>query len=321
MKWTVFAAVLLVVVIVIAGLGALGYYFATNPASAVRTNTIVSTATIVSLTSNGPTSSNQPSTSVQPPQTQLIQESTTIASVDSGGGHFVLTSLQSGYSFGDQGPVVLSVSSGQASSIQYGEDLEIRLTYVPLQRTLFDTFGKVTSLSTTQVTITALNNTIPSAVPSGWHPELGGSVVLSVSPETGTPLVTITALQVGGDTCSAWTSSTCISSSSASQFAAGIVNSTCAGLANGAFLGGACTLAATGQPLSLGLTLTNYPPCYSPSYRTCALSVVAAGSGFSVTSVQPNQSGYIGIGITVILTVPRTDFVGALQLTFIFTPS
>lgn len=245
--------------------------------------------------------SNSHTTSPTQSSSQSIQESGTVSSVDSEGGHFSITNVGLG------NPMWVSLSSSQVSLAGYGQDVEIRMTYAPLQRGMFDTMGKVISMSTTGATIALLNSTMPTTVPVAWNPKVGGGVVLTINPETVTPLVVITGYQFKAVMCNEWTSTQCLNSTTTTQFAAFVGSPTCLGQES------LCVMEATGQPFVIGFSFSNQPFCPSG----CTLSVTTDSSGFSVSNV--HQVDWEDI--TVTLMIPSTDFVGALHLTFVYTPS
>lgn len=251
------------------------------------------------LTGGGGAKSSTNTTTPSSSSTQLIQETGAVTSIDSEGGHFSITNIGSG------NPMWVSLSSSQVSLVAYGQDVEIRMTYTPLQRAMFDTMGKVISVSTTGATVALLNSTMPTTVPIAWNPKVGGEVVLSINPETVTPLVVITGYHFKAVMCSEWTSTQCLNSTTTTQFAAFVDGPTC--------LSQECVMETTEQPFVIGFSFSNQPFCLSG----CTLSVTTDSSGFSVSSV--HQADWEDI--TVTLTIPSTDFVGDLHLTFVYTPS
>jgi hypothetical protein len=229
-------------------------------------------------------------TSSSPPS---IQESGTVSLVDSEGGHFSISNIEFG------APTSLSLSPSQSSNLQFGQDVEIRMTYVPNQGVLFDTLGKVMSISTDEAAIRVLNSNAPTTVPLSWEPKLGDEVILTISPETETPLIVITGV------------------TSSSMYGVGVDSPSCLTETYAVFGGlipGVCVFEASGQSLTIDFTYTTSIPIWEN--QPTVTSVTTSNSGFSVTSFS-NFPGWDKGNVT--LTMPRTDFIGNLYLSFTFS--
>lgn len=243
------------------------------------------------------------STSVaQSSLTLPFQENSMITCLDARGGHFF---AQVGFGIesnsGGPGTMVVPLTPGQASNLEYGQDLEVKMTYAPLQRVMFDSLGKVTGLSQAVLTIALINSTMPTTVPAGWNPKMGDEVVLTFSPES-SPLVAITGIQL---------------TSSSSRFAATVTSPDCLRQRQQGVLMvyGICVMKAEGQQIDLQLSFSEYPSCYA-SVPLCTVSVTTTDPGFSVSGVQPLKTG---LGVTVALTTPSIGFAGDIRLVLNFT--
>ena len=290
-------AVAIIVILVTAGIaGGMLTYFKNNPKQPY---------------SGGQPSSNPPSNggvTTSPPantptySTEGFQEAGSVSSVDSGGGHYSITNAALG------NPLVITLSQSQLSQVHYGEDFQVQLTYSPSQQALLSTFGKAISVSANTecttggayspgpcMTIALIDADFPSAIPSSWNPQVGGAVMLSLTPETGTPLVAITGVQF---------------SSSGSQASAEALEPSCLAQYYGT---GACVMIADGQSLTIEVTISG-PSCYG----SCDPSSISVSDlGFTVTGFGP--VAFPDSNIT--LSVPNTDFVGNIHLTLVYSSS
>ena len=268
-----------------------------------------------------------PTTVVTPTySTEGFQDTGSVSSVDSSGGHYAITNVAIG------NPLWVTLSSSQLSQVHFGEDFEVSMTYSPNGQTMLNTYGKVLSVSSDGncqplvigaysqqpcATISLLDSNFTATVPSAWNPQVGGQIVLSFSPETSTPLVAITGLQFNAATCNEYIQNPfqCLNSTSTTQFAAFVNSPSC--LQFGLFsTAPPCVFTASGSPLSISFSFSNYPFCPGCSYN---LTVTTSDPGFVVTGVQPNGFGY-NSGATVTLSIPTSDFDGTIHLSFIYIP-
>ena len=234
--------------------------------------------------------------------TEGFQEAGSVSSVDSGGGHYSIENVALG------SPLLVTLSQNQLSQVHYGEDFQVQLTYSPSQQTLLSTLGKAISVSadtdcTTAgaylpgpcVTIALIDADFPGTIPSGWNPQVGAAVVLSLTPETGTPLVAITGVQF---------------SSSGSQASAEALEPSCLAQYYGT---GACVMLANGQSLTVKVWISG-PSCYGSCDPS---SISVSDAGFTVTGF--GAVGFPDSNIT--MSVPNTDFVGNIHLTLVYSSS
>jgi hypothetical protein len=255
----------------------------------------------------GNASVNQTSNSHTTNPTQSIQESGTISLVDSEGGHFSIakvTFCPVGIISGivtectdAQGTMWVSLSSAQSARLKFGQDLEISITYVPLQRVLFDTFGKVISITTDEANIALLNPNATEVIPVNWNPQLGDEVILTLNTETETPLVVITGLQ-----SQAWTS----------QFSAVVNGPSCLGSSTPP--PPPCVMIANGAGIEVSMTL------YYPCNFSCSVSVTTSDSAFTISDFQ-QSTALFGQQVSFVLTIPNSDHVGDIHLSFVSIPS
>jgi hypothetical protein len=228
------------------------------------------------------------------PQTQptsvLASETALVETVDSGGGHFNFN-----FTFTGINTIMMSLSSAQARSLSYGQNVEMLMTYQPQQRLLWESLGKVTSVSTNQATIALVDAATPSVVPISYSPKVGDSVVLSLDTESSVRLVMITGVVFS-------------SSLPSSEFE--IQTPSC-------FAGGnlPCVVKASSSiPVNMAVL------CYWPSTcHTTMVTVTESGfsvsnlaSGVSTTSYPPAKLNFILDTFTV--NVPSADFVGVIHL-------
>ncbi len=303
MKTSEFAVALVVILVAASVIGGMLYYFRNTPSSS---------QTVAQTTPNGGQNVQTTHSSSPTYSTEGFQETGSVSSVDSGGGHFSISNVGFGLnsSTGSRDPIVMVVglSSSQSQSLQYGQDVEVRLTYVPTQQTMFDSYGKVTVVSANGgcpptaflytpnsqpcAVIDLVNPTMPIAVPSSWNPKLGDEVILAISPESGTPLVAITGVQ-----SQAWTS----------QFSAVVKSPSCLGSPP-------CLMVANGAQVTVTMTLYYY------CNYSCPVSVTTTDSAFTISNVQQSNVGF-GVQITFNLTIPHSDYSGDLNLSFASTSS
>ena len=270
-------------------------------------------------------------TSTSPPNTPThsaegFQDSGSVSSVDSGGGHYAVASVAMG------NPLWVTLTPSQLSQVRFGEDFAVKMTYSPNGQTMLDTYGKVLSVSSNGncqpvvmgvypqqpcATIALLDSSASTTVPSAWNPQVGGQVVLSFIPETSNPLVVITGLQYTGATCSEWASNSlqCMNSTSIAQFGASVNNPSC--LQQTYFSSAPlCIYAAQGGSISISFSFPNYAYCFGCTYN---LDVTTSDPGFSVSGVQTSGFGYAS-SATATLSLPTTDFEGTLHLAFVYVP-
>jgi hypothetical protein len=296
MKTSEFAVVLVVILAAATVIGGELYYRNAPPAS----RTV------------GATTSNVEVATSPTPSPEGLQVTGSVSSVDSGGGHFSISDVGFGinYQTGSSNPTVLVVglSPSQTQSLRYGQDVEGQLTYVPTQQTMFDSYGKVTLVSSSGgcpptalvytstpqlcAVIDLVNPTMPTAVPISWKPNLGDEVTLTISPESGTPIVAITGLQ-----SKAWTSQFSVSADSPSCLSTP-----------------PCVMIANGARINVNLTLYYY--CSYP----CPVSVTTSDSAFTISGVQQSSS-MLGQEVSFILTIPNSDYTGDIHLSFSSTSS
>lgn len=255
-----------------------------------------------------------------------FQDSGSVSSVDSSGGHYTMANVAIG------NPVWVTLTSSQLSQVHFGENFEVRMTYSPNGQSMLDTFGKVLSVSSNGncqpivigiysqqpcAAIALLDSSVSATVPSAWSPQVGGQVVLSFTPETSTPLVVITGLQSTGATCSEWSSNPlqCYNSTSIAQFGASVNSPSCL---QQAYFSSAppCIFAAQGGSISISVSFPNYAYCFGCTY---SLTATTSDPGFSVSEVQTSGFGYAS-SATMTLSLPTSDFDGTLHLTFVFIP-
>ena len=320
MKTSEFAAALVVVLVAAAAIGGMLFYFTNNNS----TNQTGSQTTPVGGQTTQPTYTTTSHTPTY--ATEGFQETGSVNSVDSAGGHYSIANV----ALGD--PLWITLSANQLSQVQFGEDFEVKVTYTPLGQPVLDTMGKVISVSSSGncqpkpagvysqqpcTTIALLNGNATSSIPSAWNPQVGGQVILALTPETSTPLVVLTGLQVIAVTCSSWSNNQCVNSTSTQQFSAFAQSPTC--LQSAFYPSNApCVYAGPVSQLPISFTFANVPWCAGCNYH---ISAVATDPGFSVTSVQSNGMGVMGNGVTVSLSIARSDYDGILHLTFYFIPS
>jgi hypothetical protein len=317
MKNQDFAVVLVVVLLAASAAGGMLFYFKNNNVTGIESppNNGIQTTPVHATTSGTPTYS-----------TEGFQDTGSVLSVDSSGGHYAIANVAIG------NPLWVTLSSSQLPQVHFGEDFEVKMTYSPRGQTMLDTYGKVISVSSNGncqpivvgiysqqpcAIIALLDSSAMSTVPSAWNPQVGGQIILSFSPETSTPLVVITGLQLSAATCNEYIQNPlrCLNSTSTSQFAAFVSTPTC--LQSSLFSAGPpCVFAASGSSLSISFAFSNYPFCLGCTYN---LTVTTSDPGFSVTGVQPSGIGYKS-GAVVTLSIPTTDFVGTLHLAFIYIP-
>jgi hypothetical protein len=75
----------------------------------------------------------------------------------------------------------LTTTPSQASQLRYRQSIEVTLTYMPLDRVLYDSQGTVVSVDTTGVDIGLQNVTLPPAlIPVSWNPRVGDTIQLTL---------------------------------------------------------------------------------------------------------------------------------------------
>ncbi|MDA4124805.1 MAG: hypothetical protein OK438_05065 [Thaumarchaeota archaeon] len=291
MKASEFAIAFVIILVAASVIGGMLYYFRNAPA----------TQTVSETTPNARATTYS---------TEGFQETGSVSSVDSGGGHYSIPSV----AFGN--PLLIELTSSQLSLVQYGEDFEVRVTYTPSQQTMLEAMGKVIDVSSNGgcptpsfvyfpqpcTSVALLDANVSNTIPGAWNPKVGGQVVLSLAPETSTPLIAITGIQ---------------SSVSTTESTVGFVSPACLAqtIIYGTGAGYICVFKASGQALMIGLTYS-HP---QPSNSLPLVSITESDSGFSVSSFQTTYSIY-GDGMeTLTLTLPTTDFIGNIHLHFIFS--
>ena len=320
MKRSELAVAVIVILVTAVIAGGMLTYFKNNPQQPHMGGQTVSNPNPNERVTTSPTV-NTPTYS-----TEGFQDSGSVSSVDSSGGHYAIANAALG------NPLWVTLSSSQLSQVHFGEDFEVKMTYSPNGQSMLDTYGKVISVSSNGncqpivigvysqqpcATISLLDSNVASTVPSDWNPQVGSQIVLSFSPEMSAPLVVITELQFSAATCNEYVQNPlqCLNSTSTNQFAAFVNSPSC--LQSGLFsTAPPYVFAASGSALSISFSFSNYPFCPGCSYN---LTVTTSDPGFSVTGVQPNGFGY-NSGATVTLSIPTTDFDGTLHLAFIYIP-
>lgn len=222
--------------------------------------------------------------------TSLMQYTSKVTSVDSAGGHFSLDNIGfcssvmqaiSGCKVG-----VMSLTSTKSSALQFGENLDVRMVYLPNQQIMYESFGKVISVSGSEATVAMVNASAPSIIPIDWNPKLGNEVVLHISTEESTQLVAITSVSFSGGV--------------------GVVDTpACLYSPLTAVIQGVCVFEA-GQTFQPSITVNSGGIAYH--------SVSINDSNFSISGIHAVKiSG--GSRIDFTLLVPSTDFVGEIHMT------
>lgn len=246
------------------------------------------------------------STSIETLPGQLFQKTGTVDSAGYDGGNFSIPNIALANQSNSVaiGTMEVGLTPSQVSLVHSGENLEVQMNYTAQQRVLFETLGKVVSVSNNDTVIALLNSSVPTAVPSSWGPRVGNKVVLTIGLETETPLIVITGLQ---------------SNSSNSRYPVGVYSPACLTQTDSTVspIQSVCVLEALGQHWTVEFVYGNPPP-HTPLLTL--ESVTTTDSGFSVSSFRTGSSRYfIGTNVTVTLKVPNTDFIGDIQFYFKFT--
>jgi hypothetical protein len=296
MKTSEFAVALVVILVAASAIGGMLYYFR---------NTNSTPQTVVQTTSSSGQSVQTTHSSTPTHSTEGLQETGSVNSVDSAGGHYSISNVAL------SNPLMVALSQNELSQVQYGEDFQVQMTYSPNQQSMLSTFGKVIGVSSNAdcttagaytpepcATIALLNTNIPSTVPSNWNPQVGGQVTLALTPETETPLVAITGAQF---------------SSTGSQASAEVLEPTCLTQYSGT---NACVMLANGQSFMIEVFISG-----STCYGSCEPSSITAGDpGFTVTGFGPASGGFTP-DTNITMLVPNTDFVGNIDLTLVYASS
>ncbi|MDG6911100.1 MAG: zinc ribbon domain-containing protein [Nitrososphaerota archaeon] len=90
------------------------------------------------------------------------------------------------------------------SAFSYDQNVEIQAVYEPLQRDIFDSLGKVISVSAYgsgnptlyEASIVLINSSLPSVVPLSWQPSLGDRILVDVYQDNTVPLVLLEGIEV-----------------------------------------------------------------------------------------------------------------------------
>lgn len=162
MKNSEFGVIVVVAILIVSVIGGTLYYFNSNSHATITASSVSTTQASLGLVWYG-----------------------TVDYVNANGGQFTI----SGVLVGNQGAAIgeslpqfyLTSTPSQSSQLQYGQSVDIIITYVPLNRVLYESVGNVSAISTDSIMITPGNSTVPSFnIPLSWNPRVGDQVTLSI---------------------------------------------------------------------------------------------------------------------------------------------